>query len=71
MMRAPDHAPKTTHGVQCSQCLPCAVCRAQEANKSKVPELRDGLKNLNATFPAQMVAATDPKYEEKLLSKIQ
>ena len=31
----------------------------------------EALKALNTTFPNQMVLATDPKYEKKLLDKIE
>jgi hypothetical protein len=47
-----------------------ALTLAQEAKASSVPELRDALKALNATYPAQMVAATDANYESNLLAKI-
>ena len=47
-----------------------ALTLVQEAKASSSSELRDALKQLNATFPAQMVAATDPKYESSLVSMI-
>jgi hypothetical protein len=47
-----------------------ALTLAQSAAKSSSGEVREALKSLNATFPAQMVAATDPDYEQKLLDKI-
>ena len=47
-----------------------ALTLVQSAAKSSSGELREALKALNATFPAQMVAATDPDYEQKLLDKI-
>ena len=46
-----------------------ALTIAQQAGKGG-GELRDALKALNATFPPQMVAATAPDYEERLLDKI-
>ena len=47
-----------------------ALTLAQEANTSKDAALKDALKQLNATYPAQMVAATDPGYESSLIAKI-
>ena len=47
-----------------------ALTVAQDAKKLS-SEVRDALKVLNATYPPQMVAATDPAYERKLLDKIQ
>ena len=45
-----------------------ALTLAQEAKGSS--EVREALKQLNATFPPQMVAATDPNYEANLLEKV-
>ena len=47
-----------------------ALSIAQEASKLSAPEVKDALKALNTTFPAQMVAATAPDYEQRLLDKI-
>lgn len=47
-----------------------ALTLAQEVKKSSSGELREALKQLNATYPAQMVAATDPTYEKRLIEKI-
>jgi len=48
-----------------------ALTLAQDVAKSSSSELREALKSLNSTFPAQMVSATDPDYEKRLLEKIQ
>jgi len=49
-----------------------ALTVAQQAKTSKAatPELQEALKSLNSTFPPQIVAATAPDYETKLLDKI-
>ena len=47
-----------------------ALARAQAAKLYKQGEPREALKQFNGTFPQQMVAATDPNYEKKLLNKI-
>uniref|UniRef100_A0A7S2CLM5 Armadillo repeat-containing protein 8 n=1 Tax=Haptolina brevifila TaxID=156173 RepID=A0A7S2CLM5_9EUKA len=47
-----------------------ALTLAQDVAKSSSSDLREALKALNSTFPAQMVAATDPNYEQRLLEKI-
>ncbi|KOO25325.1 axoneme central apparatus [Chrysochromulina tobinii] len=49
-----------------------ALSVAQQASKIKSPELLDALKTLNSPsiFPKQMVDATAPDYESKLLDKI-
>jgi len=47
-----------------------ALTLAQETKAGATPELRDALKALNATYPSQMVAATDPNYETSLIAKI-
>ena len=46
-----------------------ALTLVQEGKGGSGP-LREALKQLNATYPAQMVAATDPNYESALLAKI-
>ena len=48
---------------------PCAS-RASQARSYRPTEPKDSLKQLNSAFPPQMVAATDPEYERKLLDKI-
>lgn len=48
-----------------------ALTLAQDAAKSGSAELKEALKQLNTTYPSQMVAATDPAYEASLLAKIQ
>ena len=47
-----------------------ALTLAQDAAKSSSSDLRDALKALNDTFPKQMVAATAPDYESRLLEQI-
>jgi len=47
-----------------------ALSIAQQATKIASEELKNALKTLNSTFPNQMVAATAPDYETKLLDKI-
>mmetsp|Transcript_41540 Transcript_41540/g.109578 ORF Transcript_41540/g.109578 Transcript_41540/m.109578 type:complete len:451 (-) Transcript_41540:319-1671(-) len=48
-----------------------ALTVAQQAGNIKgSQELKDALKQLNAVYPSQMVAATAPDYEKKLLDKI-
>ncbi|KAL1514803.1 hypothetical protein AB1Y20_003889 [Prymnesium parvum] len=47
-----------------------ALAKAQQAKSFRSTEIKDALKQFNVTFPAQMVAATDPDYERKLLDKI-
>jgi len=47
-----------------------ALAKAQQARSYRPTEPKDSLKQLNSAFPPQMVAATDPEYERKLLDKI-
>lgn len=47
-----------------------ALTLAQDVAKSSASDLREALKSLNATYPTQMVDATDPNYEKRLLEKI-
>jgi len=47
-----------------------ALARAQKAKAYKQSDPRDSLTKLNSVFPQQMVHATDPNYESKLLDKI-
>jgi len=47
-----------------------ALTLCQDAKASASAELREALKALNATFPKQMIAATDPHYEKNLLAQI-
>ena len=47
-----------------------ALTLAQEGKGSPDKSLQEALKALNATYPSQMVAATDPNYESSLLAKI-
>lgn len=42
----------------------------QRAKHSPSSTLREALKQINATFPKQMVSATNPAYEQSLLDKI-
>ncbi len=41
-----------------------------QAAQAGPPNLQDALKTLNNVFPNQMVQATDPNYEQKLLAMI-
>ena len=46
-----------------------ALTLCQQASKGSA-QLKEALKTLNTTYPPQMVAATDPNYENALIAKI-